>query len=806
MKKYLSLLLVVIMLISVICSAPVSVSAANGIDDRINSLLNLFPNGSYFSVDGKACRHESWNKCSNCSLTNIVTRSDLSSLGYKKDVDFIESQTCIAFSRFAFRYIFGKMLYESNYTQIASGEFSQSTFAYAKKGDIIEFRNSSGDTKHAAVFIGNANSSNATFYHANFQGTPKVSYGSWTYADMKKSYGENGTIKVLRANNYDQVSGEPPTVPTPTNVWIQASDDLISPGESVTFTFGADNATGFTIGIDKDGTRIITEHVSSSKSYTFEEEGTYAAYVTASGPGGNIDSQKIFFSVYQIEDLGHSFYAEITRTWGNTALTDDNRNLALYTNTHSENQLWKFTRQSDGSYMIYNVASRGYIDLASSSATNNTNVQVIIRHDVNAQHWYIIKTDVGYSLATKCGIDWRLDVADNGTADGTNLQVYKFHNHNAQKFYINKVDKVTLNTNETEEDVLVLPIHNVNGNREIGYNVIYTNEFGAETNTNKYGAEKAFDLNGKLVETREYGVDAKLTIPTYGFVFSMSSRSANIDTAMSEEYQYAYYDCENNNIELFKNESDYQQRKLKHLIGSKSFFKDDVYILQATNVDELRGVGATVIYTSNYGVNTATNMYGNEVSFDSEGKLVGTRDWGNTTPLDIPSRGFAISEHSSGIGYKTILSENYQYGYCNFEQKVVVLFKNKEDYEMGKRLFCAQNQNYGELPVPVRDGYTFDGWYTQSEGGQKVDSSTLFTGDKELFAHWIPNSTIILGDTDGDGKVTIKDATTIQKHVAGITTISDEKFACADTDKDGKISVKDATRIQKFLAGIISSL
>lgn len=65
---------------------------------------------------------------------------------------------------------------------------------------------------------------------------------------------------------------------------------------------------------------------------------------------------------------------------------------------------------------------------------------------------------------------------------------------------------------------------------------------------------------------------------------------------------------------------------------------------------------------------------------------------------------------------------------------------------------------------------------------------------------------IMIGDTDGDGKVTIKDATTIQKHVAGITAISDEKFACADTDKDGKISVKDATRIQKFLAGIISSL
>ena len=62
------------------------------------------------------------------------------------------------------------------------------------------------------------------------------------------------------------------------------------------------------------------------------------------------------------------------------------------------------------------------------------------------------------------------------------------------------------------------------------------------------------------------------------------------------------------------------------------------------------------------------------------------------------------------------------------------------------------------------------------------------------------------GDVDDDGKISIKDATAIQKHVANLIVIDDEMFACADTDKDGKITVKDATRIQKFLASIIPEL
>ena len=45
---------------------------------------------------------------------------------------------------------------------------------------------------------------------------------------------------------------------------------------------------------------------------------------------------------------------------------------------------------------------------------------------------------------------------------------------------------------------------------------------------------------------------------------------------------------------------------------------------------------------------------------------------------------------------------------------------------------------YGEMCVPVRSGYSFDGWYTSISGGNKVTSSTIVTSTTAhtLYAHW----------------------------------------------------------------------
>ena len=65
---------------------------------------------------------------------------------------------------------------------------------------------------------------------------------------------------------------------------------------------------------------------------------------------------------------------------------------------------------------------------------------------------------------------------------------------------------------------------------------------------------------------------------------------------------------------------------------------------------------------------------------------------------------------------------------------------------------------------------------------------------------------ILIGDTNGDGNVTIADATELQKHLANIVDFNDEQLAVADTNGDGSVSIADATQIQRYLAQLIPSL
>ncbi len=63
----------------------------------------------------------------------------------------------------------------------------------------------------------------------------------------------------------------------------------------------------------------------------------------------------------------------------------------------------------------------------------------------------------------------------------------------------------------------------------------------------------------------------------------------------------------------------------------------------------------------------------------------------------------------------------------------------------------------------------------------------------------------MLGDADLDGKVSVKDATAIQKKSANIE-VNNFSESLADVNADGKINVKDATAIQKYCAHIETDL
>ena len=48
------------------------------------------------------------------------------------------------------------------------------------------------------------------------------------------------------------------------------------------------------------------------------------------------------------------------------------------------------------------------------------------------------------------------------------------------------------------------------------------------------------------------------------------------------------------------------------------------------------------------------------------------------------------------------------------------------------------NGTYGEMPTPIRSGYHFDGWYTEKDGGTKVEETTIMSSRAAhtLYARW----------------------------------------------------------------------
>ncbi len=57
-----------------------------------------------------------------------------------------------------------------------------------------------------------------------------------------------------------------------------------------------------------------------------------------------------------------------------------------------------------------------------------------------------------------------------------------------------------------------------------------------------------------------------------------------------------------------------------------------------------------------------------------------------------------------------------------------------------------------------------------------------------------------IADTNLDGNINVRDVTAIQRHLADLETFTEEQLAVADTNGDGNVDIADATHLQMYLA------
>lgn len=123
-------------------------------------------------------------------------------------------------------------------------------------------------------------------------------------------------------------------------------------------------------------------------------------------------------------------------------------------------------------------------------------------------------------------------------------------------------------------------------------------------------------------------------------------------------------------------------------------------------------------------------------------------------------------------------------------------------YEVNGTKLSGTGSSISWTPSAAGD-YTIKVTATDSTG-KSVSSTKTFTATSGT----TPDPTVLMGDVNQDGHVTMLDISCLQKYLTDSYDIpaGSVKFTAADVTKDGIVNMKDVKKIQDYLTDVISSL
>lgn len=144
-----------------------------------------------------------------------------------------------------------------------------------------------------------------------------------------------------------------------------------------------------------------------------------------------------------LANLGEDFYAKISYTGYNSLVknisveTSNVNNVAVYAEDYTSKQLWRFIRQSDGSYKIVNMYSGLYLYAFGEEGEQYGEVKVSTDDGTQSVRWKIYLNGSKYTFVPVSSQNIALDV-DKGTtqlSDGTNVHLWENNNANLTQIF-----------------------------------------------------------------------------------------------------------------------------------------------------------------------------------------------------------------------------------------------------------------------------------------------------------------------------------------------------------------------------------
>lgn len=523
-------------------------------------------------------------------------------------------------------------------------------------------------------------------------------------------------------------------------------------------------------------------------------------------------------------DLGTDFFALImNKAMWKTLTVEQNKNVDIKCGKYYDcpDQIWKFERQSDGSYKIISASNQDCLDVDGASTSPGANVQAFVDHGHDAQRWYVIERNGGVVLKSKIS-NCVLEVNGGNATDGTNVQMNIENDSDAQIFSIYKVDSNSFALNIGNDFTAPifnlyhwLPIENDENN-----NVVIGHENGTANQVWRFlrqtdGSYKIVScLDGKCLDVQGASYEGGANVQVFTdhshdaqrwYIFSYNG-GYMLQSKLSGLF-LDLYQCipdEGNNIDLWSR--NYSESQIF------SFYNGEECKLSSpvlnVNVDSKN---IKFSWNNVYGENYYNLRIWNEKHWENDSYLNLWNIPANKTETDIQLPAGNFEAYVDTGNYYDVRMSNV----VSFTVKPKIntrIMNNKSvifnwDEVLKAKSYNLEIINKSNNGVISKNNLTENSFITFLDSGKysvRIISDNNVVSDSMDFE--IEYKDQLIGDVNSDGIVSIADATELQKHLANIIDFDDEQLDVADTNGDGKISIIDATEIQKYLVGLVSSL
>ena len=154
-----------------------------------------------------------------------------------------------------------------------------------------------------------------------------------------------------------------------------------------------------------------------------------------------------------VQNIGEDFYGMIMNESWNPLRVEPNDNIVLGRERNGEwsRLIWRFKRNSDGSYTITSVGDGKAFEVAGADDLDRANVRTWPSNGSNAQKWFIYVVDNKYVFRPACSQTRVLDVQGYSTAEGANIMIYHHHNTSNERFSVYKIQDYTSYSIKTDK-------------------------------------------------------------------------------------------------------------------------------------------------------------------------------------------------------------------------------------------------------------------------------------------------------------------------------------------------------------------